>query len=168
MASTVAIWNRQGVYTQKDDYFYDADFHHPGVFLLYVEDTIDIESFLDDFQYIQPAGTKWYIRYVLSVASDSIELLNYSLPVIMLEAGTNRGWNIYTDEFNFFDFVPQPAPIPIAAAYSPYGEVGIADSALILDSMTFMIDDERITLDMMYVSAALNSEQPGIELDIPN
>ena len=28
---------------------------------LYVEDNIDLEHFLEDFEYIKPAGTKWYI-----------------------------------------------------------------------------------------------------------
>jgi hypothetical protein len=168
MASTVAVWDRQGVYTQNDDYFYNADFHHPGVFLLYVQDSIDLESFLEDFQYIQPAGTKWYIYRTVTEGVDvSIEMLNYSLPVIEMETGTNRGLRIYTEENNFFDFVPQPAPLP--SRFISTGEVlAVTNAYLTLDSMTYRIDDEEIQLDDIYLDTVNNMRQPGVEPDVPS
>jgi hypothetical protein len=65
MASKVAVWSRQGTYTDDDDNFYDADYFHPGVFVLTVTDDIDMEHFLEDFEYWKPAGTKWYIRLMI-------------------------------------------------------------------------------------------------------
>lgn len=59
MASKVAVWSRQGVPEEDDCYFFDSDFFHPGVFLIYLSEDIDIESFLVDFEYQKPAGTKW-------------------------------------------------------------------------------------------------------------
>ena len=72
MASTCAVWDRQGTYTQTDDYFYDSDFHHPGVFLALMSDSVDLEAFQEDFQYIQPGGTKWY--FIVTPSDDYITL----------------------------------------------------------------------------------------------
>lgn len=115
MASTVAVWDRQGVYTQNDDYFYDADFHHPGVFLLYVQDSIDLDSFLDDFQYIQPAGTKWYIRIVASEDYISMEMEVSGCPMINLGVGVLINDDLL--ESDFFDFYPAWALDP-----EPFGD----------------------------------------------
>lgn len=60
MESTAMVWSRQGVVDDDNCYFMDSDFHHPGVFLLRLAESIDFEHFIDDFQYIKPAGTKWY------------------------------------------------------------------------------------------------------------
>ena len=171
MASTVAVWDRQGVYSQSDDYFYDADFHHPGVFLLHVQDSLDAVNFLDDFQYIQPAGTKWYIyRTITEGVDDSIEMFPFSLMEIMLDAGDNTTGITIRDELgnyiSYFDFVPQPSISPlIEVSTSPYGAScwTPANAYLTVDSITFFTTDEEILVSDAYLDEELNSIQPGVE-----
>jgi hypothetical protein len=113
MASKVAVWSRQGTYTEDDDNFYDADFFYPGVVQLFVSEDIDLPHFLEDFEYIKPAATKWYIRIVvIDGVYVSDDMSTGSEPEILLEAGTNFGYNIYTEDFNYFDFVPQDGAEP--------------------------------------------------------
>ena len=111
MASMVAVEARQGTYTGWDDVFYDSDFYHPGVFQLVVSEDIDLIGFLDDFQHVKPAGTRWLPRILLDQGIPPIRAtLLYSLPSISLEAGTNFGY----ENFGIFDYIPQLGVEPLS------------------------------------------------------
>ncbi|MEW6352110.1 MAG: phage tail protein [Thermodesulfobacteriota bacterium] len=62
MASTVLVWSRQGRHGAPDSHYFDADVHHAGVFLLRVTDQVNLAAFLEDFEFIRPAGTRWYFE----------------------------------------------------------------------------------------------------------
>lgn len=74
MASTVAVWNIQGTVEEDNCYFFDADFYHPGVFLLFLSDTVNLSLFLEDFEYIKLAGTKWYIYLQPNLLSNVVKV----------------------------------------------------------------------------------------------
>jgi hypothetical protein len=74
MASVVAVWSRQGVPDEDNCYFFDSDFFHPGVFLIYLSETVDFEHFVDDFQYIKPAATKWHYYIQPDVVKESVQI----------------------------------------------------------------------------------------------
>ena len=62
MASSVIIESYQGHYDNFDCHYFDSDYYHPGVFVVTFSDDIDITEFALEFQYIKPAGTKWYYK----------------------------------------------------------------------------------------------------------
>jgi hypothetical protein len=78
MASKVGVWSVQGVPLEDNCYFFDSDFFHPGVFLIYLSETVNLSDFIEDFQYIRPAGTKWYYYIQPDVIKNDLGILSQS------------------------------------------------------------------------------------------
>lgn len=72
MASTVAVWSRQGTLEEDNCYFFDSDFFHPGVFLLYLSEAVDYDAFMEDFEHQRPVGTKWHYYIQPDVSREPI------------------------------------------------------------------------------------------------
>lgn len=66
MASTLAVWSRQGTFPNSDCFFYDPDYFHMGVYQLWLNQISDLPDFLADLEYWKPAGSKWIIGYILN------------------------------------------------------------------------------------------------------
>jgi hypothetical protein len=60
MASRLDIWNRQGGWNRLDGVCVGDGVYHPGCYQLEVDNNIDFDAFLEDFELIRPAGTVWY------------------------------------------------------------------------------------------------------------
>lgn len=112
MASLVGVYDRQGSMTQSSHYF-DADFFHQGVYQLWLPDGMDMEHFLEDFEYLKPAGTKWIIRICISECYSDIEFLDYSVPISIYGANYDYTYKLFDMEFGFYNHIPQKAYDPI-------------------------------------------------------
>lgn len=108
MASMVGVYDRQASMTQFSHY-YDSDFFHQGVYQLWLPDNMDIEHFLEDFEYIKPAGTRWIIRLCIADCHTSMELLDYATPILLEPAAYDYTYKIYDMLFGFYNHIPQPA-----------------------------------------------------------
>jgi hypothetical protein len=124
MASKVLVESKQGTYGADDSWYFDSDYYHPGVFQVFFSDDINITDFLDDFQYLKPAGTKWYYRVVIDEGGSDIgeepqvSDLCYT-PILRLDAGNNTCGTIFYDSTNgfyeYYDWVPEFAVEPEVA-----------------------------------------------------
>lgn len=85
MASLVGAWNVQGTVEEDNCYFFDADFFHPGVFLVYLSETVDMPSFKEDFSYCQSAGTKWYFYIKTDLAKTPVVVSSVTDIVVHME-----------------------------------------------------------------------------------
>ena len=113
MASKCAVECKQGTFGEDDNTFFDADYYHGGVFVLMVSEDIDLPGFLDDFQYIKRAGTKWYVHTVITTGiSVKLNITSSSESLHKLEAGTNFGIYMWTADSDYLDFVPQLGVTP--------------------------------------------------------
>ena len=132
MAQTVAVWSRQGALGENDCYFFDSDFHHPGVFLLHLSEDVDFEHFLEDFEYLKPSGTKWYYYIRTACAASSITFTPSSelQPKIDL---TPDGW---LSVFN----VTYHSPLPKPALLVPH-TIDFAEKYVTWDSEETLFDD---------------------------
>ena len=108
MASMVGVYDRQASMPQNSHY-YDADFFHQGVYQLWLPDNIDLEHFLEDFEYIKPAGTKWIIRLCVVDFYTSLELITEGIPIAEYGATYDYTYKIYNQQFGFYDHIPQVA-----------------------------------------------------------
>lgn len=161
MASTVGVWARQGVYGRSDSYFYDADFFHPGVYILQVSDDIDLSGFLDDFQYIRPNGERWYIQVIPVEYDVTIEIVCGSNITTLMECGTNGDLSLWNQ--CFYDWVPSLA----ADIYSSLVcQVCVANASLVVDSLTFTANDAILLVTDEVLDAALNLKQPAVEPEV--
>jgi hypothetical protein len=117
MASLVGVYDRQASMPQSSHYF-DADFFHPGVFQLWISEEINLDEFLEDFQYIQHAGTRWLIRYFVADCYADIEILDYGTPISEYGATYDYTYKIFNQQFGFYDHIPQVAWEPVV--YTTY------------------------------------------------
>lgn len=117
MASFVGVFDRQASMPQLSHYF-DSDYFHPGVFQLWLSDSVDIDAFMEDFEYLQPAGTKWIIRLCIAECHTYIELLDYGFLITTYGATYDYTYKIFNQEFGFYDHIPQVAWAP--TIYSTY------------------------------------------------
>ena len=62
MASTLFVWNRQGLWSRGDSFLLSSDYFHPGAFRLCITDAVDLDAFLEDFEETKPAGQVWYFE----------------------------------------------------------------------------------------------------------
>lgn len=108
MASLVGAYDRQGSNLQSSHYF-DSDYFHPGVYQLWLPETIDYEHFVEDFEYIKPAGTKWIIRYCIADCHTYISLLDFGNPIAHVGATYDYSNKLYDMLFGFYDHIPQIA-----------------------------------------------------------
>ena len=165
MASKVLVESKQGTYGDDDSWYFDSDYYHPGVFQVFLSDDVDIEEFISDFQYIKPAGTKWYYRILIQDSFVPIEMVvGDNLPEALLDAGNNTYGTRFTDPINgtieYFDWVPQ-------VAYDLQNVVesvsAVANAYITIDSMTFFISDPDLTLQDTILTIEQNSRQPAVE-----
>lgn len=112
MASLVGVYDRQASMTQFSHYF-DSDYFHPGVFQIWVSDAIDLAEFLEDFEYLKPAGTKWILRILVGECKVSIDLLDFGYPIENCGATYDYTYKIFNRNFGFYDHIPQVAWEPI-------------------------------------------------------
>jgi phage tail-like protein len=117
MASLVGVYDRQATMPQSSHYF-DADFFHQGVYQLWLPENIDLEHFLEDFEYIKPAGTKWLIRFCIADCYADIEILDYGTPISEYGATYDYTYKIFNQQFGFYDHIPQVAWEPVV--YTTY------------------------------------------------
>lgn len=115
MASLVGVYDRQASMPQNSHYF-DSDYFHPGVFQLWLSDNIDIEHFLEDFEYLKPAGTKWIIRLCIAECHTAIDLLAEGIPIAEYGATYDYTYKLYNQQFGFYDHIPQVAWEPTVYA----------------------------------------------------
>lgn len=108
MASLVGVYDRQASMPESSHYF-DSDYFHQGVFQLSLSDDTDFASFLEDFEYIKPAGTKWIIRTTIAECSTYIELLDFGCPISIYGATYDYTYKIFNQQFGFYDHIPQVA-----------------------------------------------------------
>lgn len=116
-ASLVGVYDRRATSTQNSHYF-DPDYFHPGVFQLWIPDNIDLEHFLEDFEYLKPAGTKWIIRLCIAECHTAIDVLDYGYPISLYGATHDYTYKIFNQEFGFYDHIPQVAWEPVV--YTTY------------------------------------------------
>ena len=111
MASTVIVESKQGGYGNDDNWFYDSDYYHPGVFQIFFSDDVNIQRFDEDFQDIKPAGTKWYYRIIVLDNAVVVNELTGSQPEVIVDAGNNTFGTRFLEDpygvFEYFDWVPQ-------------------------------------------------------------
>ena len=112
MASLVGVYDRQASMPQSSHYF-DSDFFHQGVFQLWIPDYIDIPHFLEDFEYLKPAGTKWIIRLCIADCHAAIDVLDFATPIVIYGATYDYTYKIFNQEFGFYNHIPQVAWEPI-------------------------------------------------------
>ena len=112
MASLVGVYDRQASMPQSSHYF-DSDYFHPGVFQLWLPDGMDLEHFLEDFEYLKPAGTKWIIRLCIADCYAAIDILDYSYPIAEYGATYDYTYKIFNQQFGFYDHIPQVAWEPV-------------------------------------------------------
>lgn len=112
MASLVGVYDRQASMPQFSHYF-DSDYFHPGVFQIWVSDTIDLAEFLEDFEYLKPAGTKWILRILVGECKVHIDLLDFGYPIENCEATYDYTYKIFNRNYGFYDHIPQVAWEPI-------------------------------------------------------
>lgn len=117
MASLVGVYDRQATMIQSSHYF-DSDYFHPGVFQLWLPDYIDLEHFLEDFEYLKPAGTKWLIRLCIADCYADIEMLDYGTPISEYGATYDYTYKLFNQQFGFYDHIPQVAWEPVV--YTTY------------------------------------------------
>ena len=117
MASLVGVYDRQASMPQSSHYF-DSDYFHPGVFQLWLPDGMDLEHFLEDFEYLKPAGTKWIIRLCIADCYAAIDILDYSYPITEYGATYDYTYKLYNQQFGFYDHIPQVAWEPVV--YTTY------------------------------------------------
>lgn len=108
MASLIGAYDRQGSNVQSSHYF-DSDYFHSGVYQLWLPETIDYEHFVEDFEYIKPAGTKWIIRYCIADCHTAISVLDFSNPIAHVGATYDYSNKLYDMLFGFYDHIPQIA-----------------------------------------------------------
>lgn len=112
MASMVGVYDRQASMPQSSHYF-DSDFFHQGVYQLWLPDNMDIDHFLEDFEYIKPAGTKWLIRLCVVDFYTAIDVLDYSYPVTEYGATYDYTYKLFNQQYGFYDHIPQVAWEPV-------------------------------------------------------
>lgn len=112
MASLVGVYDRQASMPQSSHYF-DSDYFHPGVFQLWLSEDVDIESFLEDFEYLKPSGTRWIIRFCIADCYAAIDILDYSYPIAEYGATYDYTYKIFNQQFGFYDHIPQVAWEPV-------------------------------------------------------
>ena len=117
MASLIGVYDRQASMTQNSHYF-DSDFFHQGVFQLWLPDNIDLEHFLEDFEYLKAAGTKWIIRLCIAECYSDIEIIDYGTPISEYGATFDYTYKIFDRQFGFYDHIPQVAWEPLV--YTTY------------------------------------------------
>lgn len=132
MASTVAVWTRQGTMVEDNCYFFDPDFHHPGVFLVYLSEDIDFEHFIEDFQYIKPSGTKWYY-YIKSIATPASVTISASSELQPIMDLTPITWLAVFNQTYMM-------PLPKESLLVPY-TVDMAEKYIYWDSEETLFDD---------------------------
>lgn len=132
MASTVAVWSRQGALGASDSYFFDPDFHHPGVFIVYLSEDVDYDHFVEDFEYLKPAGTKWYIYIRTACNPSSITFSSNS----ELNVKMNLTPDAWVSVFNYSYHLP----IPKKSCLVPH-VVDMSERYVTWDSDTALFDD---------------------------
>lgn len=60
--SRLDIWNRQGGWNCINGVVMDGEMWHDGAFVLTVDSSCNLSSFLIDFDDVRPDGTVWFIR----------------------------------------------------------------------------------------------------------
>lgn len=152
MASTVDTWNIQvGM-------FLDSDYFHPGVYKLYLSDDIDLEHFLEDFEYLKPAGTKWILTISPEDTFIYTELNAGGEPQIIPQHLINPDFN------DWWNFKPQPAVFMNFKIEEP---LAIAMAFLFIGSLTYTYDEELLTWGDDILPAEYNHRQPLVEPEIP-
>ena len=151
-ASLVDVWNVQyGM-------FFDADFFHPGVYQLLVSDDIDLEHFLEDFEYLKAGGTKWYIKFL---PSDTLAVTEYNAggePRFLTQ-------NLFTeDRMWWWNYVPQPPEYPLVITKDTHA---VMNASLFMGSLTLQFDEELVIWGDGILPAELNHKQPLIDIDVP-
>ena len=152
MASLVDTWNIQvGM-------FLDSDYFHPGVYRLWVSDDIDLEHFLEDFEYLKPAGTKWILTISPEDTFIYTELNAGGEPQIIPQHLINPDFN------DWWNFKPQPAVFMNFKIEEP---LAIAMAFLFIGSLTYTYDEELLTWGDDILPAEYNHRQPLVEPEIP-
>ena len=165
MASKVIVESKQGNYCEDDCYYFDSDYYHPGIFQLWYSDDMDRVSFEEDFQYLKPAGTKWYYRVCIQELLSVCDHIGCSvLPELYLDAGNNTYgttfWNAEANYFEYLDWVSQGAyDIEVEAV----GEGVVANSFITVNSMSILANDQGLTVQDTLLTQEYNSRQPAVE-----
>lgn len=108
MASLVGVYDRQAAMPQNSHYF-DSDYFHPGVFQLWLPDTVNMAEFLEDFEYLKPAGTRWIIKLWPCDYHTAIEVLDFGYPITIYGGKYDYTYKLYNQSFGFYDHIPQVA-----------------------------------------------------------
>ncbi len=152
MASLVDTWNVQvGM-------FFDSDYFHPGVYRLWVSDDIDLEHFLEDFEYLKPAGTKWILTISPEDTFIYTELNAGGEPQIIPQHLINPDFN------DWWNFKPQLSVVPSRFVLE---SGAIAMAFLFIGSLTYTYDEELLTWGDDILPAEYNHRQPLVEPEIP-
>ena len=152
MASLVDTWNVQvGM-------FFDSDYFHPGVYRLWVSDDIDLEHFLEDFEYLKPAGTKWILTVSPEDTFIYTELNGGGEPQIIPQHLINPDFN------DWWNFKPQ---LSVAPSRFILESGAIAMAFLFIGSLTYTYDEELLTWGDDILPAEYNHRQPLVEPEIP-
>ena len=146
-AQLVDVWNIQNAM------FFDADFFHPGVFQLVVSDDIDLEHFLEDFEYLKAGGTKWTFVVIPSDCGANIEFIASGQPT------TIPSLQVSNDDNFWWNHPPQPATIIDVNIH------GTAQVMPFMGSLTFDFADPLTWGDPL--SETQIYEHPLTDIDIP-
>lgn len=152
MASLVDTWNVQvGM-------FFDSDYFHPGVYRLWVSDDIDLEHFLEDFEYLKPAGTKWILTVSPEDTFIYTELNGGGEPQVIPQHLINPDFN------DWWNFKPQ---LSVALSHFILESGAIAMAFLFMGSLTYTYGEELLTWGDDILPAEYNHRQPLVEPEIP-
>jgi hypothetical protein len=103
MSSKVLVESKQGTYGADDSWYFDSDYYHPGVYVVFMSEDINIADFEEDFQYVRPAGTKWIIKLSVADFHTAIDVYGHGDTVALIGATYDYSYK------EFYDHIPQVA-----------------------------------------------------------